>query len=1047
MKANNSVGVAKGGTAGSEHAASTARTPVVVPTHTAIKGRARLKIAGLHRSEHLKHSLEAGASRIAGLKSLCASSLTGNALVVYEPTLSLAHVIRMIETLVETASRVPCSASWPPHTALASSDAALFDLAQARARLRPRQTPAAPLLAGRPSTPWHCLEAEEVLSSVGTGKEQGLPSVVCARRLEQYGPNVLPRPAPRSGLAMFASQFASLPVALLAGSALVSVATGGLVDAAVIMAVVFINATIGYVTESRAERTIRALDKSAPRSAFVVRDALVRQIPADTVVIGDLLVLTPGTYVAADARVVEVRQLTVDESALTGESMPVHKCVERESSPEIPLAERANIAYMGTVVTGGSGLAVVVGTGVATELGAIQTLVSGTRRPQTPMQWQLQRLGNQLVLLSGAVCALVFGVGLLRGLGLLQMVKAAISLAVAAVPEGLPTVATTTLALGIANMRRRKVLMRRLDAVETLGAVQTICFDKTGTVTVNRMAVLALHVDMRRIDVADGTFYSAEGKVDPFSSEELMRLLHAAALCNEVEIVGTNAAYTLNGSATESALMHLALTAGVSVEKLRERHPRIKVSYRAENRKYMCTLHEVASGVDPARLLAVKGNPADVLALCGRHIVDGEPRELTFTDRSVILDANNRLAGEALRVLGFAYATGAADMTVEPADLCWLGLAGMADPVRHGVKDLIPVFHRAGIRTVMITGDQSATACAIGKQLGLSAGRPLEALDLTHLGNMEANTLAARVRNADVFARVSPADKLQIVQGLQRAGQVVAMTGDGVNDGPALKAANIGVAMGRGGTDVARDIADVVLEDDDLRTMIVAISEGRTIYNNIRKSIHFLVSTNLSEILVMLASIGAGLGQPLNPMQLLWINLLTDVFPALALAMEPSEPDVLIRPPRDPHESIIRPRDLKRYGMESAAISLGALASYGLATIRHGIGPRAGTVAFMTLTFGQLLHAYSCRSESRGIFAASGQPRNPYLDAAIGSTAAMQLGALTVPALRGLLGTTPINLADAVSIVAGATLPFVINEATKAGGSRERGGAPMRFVT
>jgi Ca2+-transporting ATPase len=436
-----------------------------------------------------------------------------------------------------------------------------------------------------------------------------------------------------------------------------------------------------------------------------------------------------------------------------------------------------------------------------------------------------------------------------------------------------------------------------------------------------------------------------------------------------------------------------------------------------------------------------------VLELCTTHLVDGEARRLSAAGRRRLLAENDAMAGQALRVLGVAYAEAATTQVGPLPELTWLGLVGLTDPVRPGMDWLLGRFHSAGIETVMITGDQSATAHAVARQLRLSQGQPLEILDSTALDRIEPNLLAGMVRRVHVFSRVSPAHKLQIVQALQRAGLVVAMTGDGVNDGPALKAADLGVAMGGSGTDVARSVADVVLEDDNLHTMVVAVRQGRTVYGNIRKALRFLLSTNFSEIEVMLAAIGLGLGQPLTPMQLLWVNLISDIFPGLALALEPAEPDVMERPPRDPAAPILSRPDLLRLGRESAVISAGALASYGYALARYGAGPQATTQAFMTLTLGQLLHALSCRSESHSLFDRDPLVPNPYLDLALGASLLAQALTVVVPGLRQLLGTAPLGLADAMVSVAGATLPLVANEAIKKAGSPRSGApAPVRHA-
>jgi Ca2+-transporting ATPase len=443
----------------------------------------------------------------------------------------------------------------------------------------------------------------------------------------------------------------------------------------------------------------------------------------------------------------------------------------------------------------------------------------------------------------------------------------------------------------------------------------------------------------------------------------------------------------------------------------------------------MSTVHEMAPG---SLLLAVKGSPAEVLRRSRWVVVNGERRPLGDAEREAILAANETMAGEALRVLGVAYATIDGPAAAPEEDgLTWLGLVGLADPLRAGARELIAQFHDAGIQTIMITGDQSATACAIGRELRLSGNDHLDILDSTHLEMLDPEVLKGLAGRVHVFARVSPAHKLKIVQALQQAGKVVGMTGDGINDGPALRAADIGVAMGAAGTDVARQVADVVLEDDDLQTMIVAVSQGRTIYHNIRKSVHFLLATNLSEILVMFGAVAAGMGQPLTPMQLLWINLVSDIFPAIGLALEPPEPDVLRRPPRDPGEPIVRPRDLERIGFEAVTISAGSLAAYGYGVARYGAGPAAGTIAFASLTGAQLLHAISARSEHHSVFDRGQLPANPALYAALGGTAALSLGALFAPGLRRFLGSAPLApLALAVS-AAGAAVPFLVNETTK----------------
>jgi Ca2+-transporting ATPase len=606
-------------------------------------------------------------------------------------------------------------------------------------------------------------------------------------------------------------------------------------------------------------------------------------------------------------------------------------------------------------------------------------------------------------------------------------------------------VATTTLALGIRNMKRHHVLIRQLNAVETLGSIQTICFDKTGTITQNRMTVVRLYAGMKDVRLVNGAFRFEGVAIDPLCCDEMKSLIEASVLCNETEIErGHQGQYVLRGSPTETALINMAIQSDVDLLTLRGQYPLLKVNYRSENRLFMGTLHQLDDGGRGGFLIAVKGSPVEVLSMCDCHIMEGVRMPLTDEDRTAIELENDRMAADALRVLGIAYtiAEREEDFGVT-GGLVWLGLIGMADPVRPGVAGLIQQFHSAGINTVMITGDQSPTAYAIGKELDLSRGEPLEIMDSTHLNQMGPDTLKALSDKIHVFARVTPAFKLEIVQALQSKGLVVAMTGDGINDGPALKAADIGIAMGEGGTDIAREVADVILEQDNLETVIVAVRDGRTIYNNIRKALRFLLATNFSEIIVMFLTVAAGLPSPISAMQLLWINLLSDIFPGLALALEQPEEDVLDRPPRSPDVPIVKTSDFKRLTFEASTLSIGAMTAYGYGIMRYGTGANAATLAFQSLTMGQLLHALSCRSETHSVFSGKKLPPNPYLTIALSGSFALQSLTVLVPALRGLLGLTPIGLLDGAVIAGAATLPLLVNEGTKVMGSKGSEGSTV----
>lgn len=895
-------------------------------------------------------------------------------------------------------------------------------------KLDPVRLPTPPPIGEPPQLdqPWHNLPIETVITQFETLPTTGLSAEVAQQRLIAYGPNQIDANPKRSPLSLVIDQFTTWPVALLTAAALISVGTGSPVDAVVIMGVVIINAIIGYVTESQSERVIRALQQETRPMARLVREGQVVTLDATAVVPGDILLLQPGQSVAADARLIEADQLTIDEAALTGESLPVTKQTQPLAIDPTPLAEQNNRVFKGTLITSGRGRAVVVATGGQTELGKIQALVGATVAMETPLQGQLAQVSQQLVMLCGGVCVAIFGVGALRGYGLLPLLKTSISLAVAAVPEGLPAVATTTLALGIQNMRQRRILIRALNAVEALGAVQVICLDKTGTLTRNQMAVQEVYL---ATGSQLGPDHPDPSNLDVSQSGTLSHLLQIGVLCNESDLQPSiDGTIEVRGSATETALIHLALAAGLEVLAWRDRYPLITINHRSDGRALMSTLHHTPTG---ERLAAVKGSPAAVLERCRRWQVADQVQPLSDADRQALIQANQHLADQALRVLAIAYRHLAPQEDYDEQDLIWLGLVGLADPIREGVPELIADFHRAGIDTVMVTGDQRSTAQAIGQRLRLNRQGNLTILDAGDLAHLEEEELAQMAHQVDIFARISPADKLNVVRALQSAQKIVAMTGDGINDTPALKAANVGLAMGSGQAEGVHDVADVVIQDDNLATLIEAVSQGRTIYTNIRKAVHFLLATNLSEIMVVAVATLLGLGEPLNAIQLLWLNLVTDVFPGLGLALEPPEPNVLDQPPRTPSERIIKPSDFQRISWEASILSLGALAAYGYGIATYGLGPQASTLAFMGLTIGQVLHTFSCRSETHRWFDPNPLPRNPYVELAIAGSLALQLLPLVLPGLGHLLKIAPLARLDYLVMALAAVVPLVVNEATK----------------
>ncbi len=1005
--------------------------------HDKVAGRIRLHVQGLRHSRALKDYLEAGLGHRPEVTHVSASTLTGNLLLSFNSKQDHATIIGTVFQLLDGSAETPPSAcrkesktsalernpeGGPVQQAI--RDCTRSGKAVARQLLRRLRTE-----SEYPSEPWHTKSVEEVATALDTHGTYGLDEEEAGRRLKTYGPNLLPEPSPRSKWTLFASQFLSLPVGLLGVAAGLSVVTGGLFEAVAIMGVVVANALIGYVTESESERTIQSLQKVVRPHASLIRAGQLRTIPAHEVVPGDLIALSPGDFIPADARLVAANQLTVDESALTGESIPVAKTVDALLLANAPLSDRTNMVYMGTLVLSGRGLAIVVATGRHSEMGSIQILLQETTAPETPIERQLRQIGDHLVLFGLGICGFVFAVGLVRGYGLFMMLRTAVSLAAAAVPEGLPAAATTTFALAIRGMKQHGVLIRHLHAAETLGAVQVVCFDKTGTITQNRMTVMALDCGRGRVDVRDGRFLWRDQDIEAPKDECLRRLLQVAALCNETEIENDSKddrSYKLRGSPTERAIMETALQAGLDIVSFRRSHPVLHTRHRAENRLFMSTTHQRPEG---GRLLAVKGNPVEVLEQCAWRLEAGDTVAISEEDRLQIQMENERMAGNALRVLGVAYATFDGD---PPEDgLTWLGLIGMADPIREGVKDLIAVFHQAGIDTIMITGDQSPTAQAVAQQLNLSRGKPLVILDSSEFWSLSPEMMEALATKAHAYSRVSPALKLQIVQALQLGNRVVAMTGDGINDGPALKVADIGIAMGRSGTDLAREVADVVLENDDLETLVTALADGRTIHTNIKKSVHYFLSTNFSEIMVMASAMAIGVGAPLNTMQLLWINTVSDIFPGLALALEPAEPDILKHPPREAQEPLFSKEDYRRMTWESATISAGAMGAYAYGIKRYGMGSAAGSLAFQSLTLGQLLHAFSCRSEHHSLFKGDAPPPNPHLNWAMASTLLLQACTFFVPPLRRLLGIPALNWLDAAVIGGTALASLLVNESTK----------------
>jgi Ca2+-transporting ATPase len=947
-----------------------------------------------------------------GIRAAYANVITGNVLIYFDPERSLPEMIGVIHIVLEEPrpKRAP-KAERPKPAGLLSRLTGWFESA------------APPPTRVPEGKPWHAITRAQVLGLLETSRTGGLAVSVAQARLQSHGRNLLEPLPSRSTFAVVAEQFVSLPVFMLVASAVVSVATGGVADAVVILAVVVANAAIGAATELKAERTISSLLELAEPDAMVIRDGTARRIPGESVVPGDLLMLSRGDEVAADARLLAAEGLSAGEATLTGESVPVEKSARTELPESAPLADRVNMVYRGTVITGGRGLAVVVATGASTEVGRVQALLGTAESPDTPLQQQMDALGRRLGWVTIGISGAIFGVGLLRGVPLAQILRSTVSLAIAAVPEGLPTVATVGLARGMRALLAHNVLVRRLEAIETLGLVQAVCFDKTGTLTENRMSVASVSADQTLFRASGGAFFAGDRPAPLSLHPALARIIEIACLCNEAEIDTSGPEVRVQGSATESALLRLAFSAGIDAAELRRRNPLRDTELRTESKAYMLTRHTTRSG---GTLEAVKGTPLQVAALCTRRAADEGVRELSDNDREKLAAMNTQMAGRGLRVLGVAYRED------EEPGLVWLGMIGIADPPRAGVRETLREFRRAGIRPLIVTGDQAGTAQAIAEALDFNGGTEFNVVNTPEISGLPPEEMRTAVRRTTVFSRVSPSDKLSIVRALQSDGSVVAMAGDGVNDAPALRAADIGIAMGASGTQVARGVADVVLADDRLDGLLPAIREGRTVHADLRKAVDYLASTNLSETAVMFASLAAGLGPALNPRQLLWINLVSDILPALALATDPPGAGVMERPPASFARDVLSKADLPRIGGQCGVMSLATLGAYLTGVLRYGVGPQASSMAFLSMAGAQLMHAFTARSQTAGLFGGEALPPNRLLGggvlAGFGLLALSQLA----PGVGAVLGTARIGIVDSLCCLGAAAASFLVNEGLKA---------------
>lgn len=889
---------------------------------------------------------------------------------------------------------------------------------------------------------FHLKTVEETVSYLKTNTEEGLTNAEADTRIKQFGKNELKERKKTPLWKKFLSQFSDFMVIVLLFAAVVSLLMGELADAGTIFIIVFFNAVLGFLQEYRAEKSMAALKKLSAPSALVIRGGAQEKITADKIVPGDIVLLHPGDKVPADARLAAVHSLEIEESMLTGESQPVKKRDERLAENKATINDFSNMAYAGTTVTNGHGKAVVCYTGMYTEIGKIAGLLQKRGDEATPLEKKLDQLGKKLVAACLLICLAVVIIGLAKGEPFFIMCMAGISLAVAAIPEGLPAIVTVALALGVQRMIKRNAIVRKLPAVETLGCVNVICSDKTGTLTKNQMTAKEIYTCSAHYKVT-GDGYDIRGEIVPAENTRggselgLTKCLEIAALCNNsslkrngVELPGIwrkkKDAWEISGDPTEGAMIVAAAKKNIWREKIEKEYQRLDEAPFESLRKMM----SVVSKKGNAYFVFTKGAPDQLLKRCSRYFDESGIHALTERMREEIMRRNEAMAMQSLRVLGVAYRelkerpdTGSCEQ-----DLIFSGLLGMIDPPREGIKESIQLCRHAGIKTVMITGDHPSTAVAVARKLEMYREGKDRVLTGEELDELDEGALLKLIPKVRVFARVSPLHKLKIVKCLKQSGHVVAMTGDGVNDAPAIKEADIGIAMGNSGTDVAKEAAAMVLTDDNFSTIVAAVEEGRSIYENIRKFIRYLLACNTGEILTMFAAALLSLPMPLLPVQILWVNLVTDGLPAMALGVDKNDQSIMLRPPRRKEESVFSRGLQQKIILRGLQIGLSTVGIFILILFVENDLALARTVAFTTLVFLQLFHVFDCRSEYFSAVEA-GVCKNKYLLFAVACSVMMQLAVIYHPFLSDVFYTVPLGLREWGVILLLSGWNFILNMA------------------
>jgi potassium/sodium efflux P-type ATPase len=877
---------------------------------------------------------------------------------------------------------------------------------------------------------WYQLDEKEVFRNLQTS-EQGLSLAEASQRLHKYGPNTLPEEEGVSRLKIVLHQFTSPLIYILLAAAVVTATLGDYIDTGVIVSILILNAIIGFIQENKAETSVRALKSMVVSKAKVVRDGREKEIVTEDLVPGDAVLLSSGIRVPADLRLIQTIELKAEEAALTGESIPVEKGTKPIPDENLTPGDQKNMAFMGTIIVSGRSRGIVVETGARTVLGQIAREVKELSVTQTPLQQKIGKFGRFIGLLVLGSAIAIAAVGISLGMSVIEIFKIVVAASVATVPEGLPIVVTVTMAIGISRMAKRNAIIRKLPAVETLGSTTVICSDKTGTLTKNEMTVKVIY-DGRHSCEVTGSGYEPKGEIlhewehtNPDLRKDLLQVVRIGMLCNESNIYEEEGQFKVDGDPTEGALIVSALKAGLKQEEERSRYPQVAIIPFESDRGFMATLHRHEN----KSLIFVKGAPEKVLDMC-QESAAGIP-----LSREKVMETADHFAGDGMRVLAMASKDASLEKSnLSPQDIAGgfslAGMQGMIDPPRPEAEEAVKGCRQAGIRVAMITGDHAVTASAIGKSMGITSGNA-EALTGRELETMSDDDLFRRVKEVSVFARVSPQHKLRIVKQLMNQGEVVAVTGDGVNDAPALKAAHLGVAMGKTGTDVAREAADMVVTDDNFATIFHAVEEGRVVFDNIRKVVLFLIPTGFAAIVSILMAMVLGVPVPYVAAQLLWINLVTNGLQDVALAFEPGEKDIIKRKPRHPKEGIMSRVMFERSVLVGLLISVGIIYNFTNALDDGDSLERARTVAVTTMVFFQFFQAWNSRSEHRSVFRIN-PLSNPFLFYSMVAALLAQIAVIYVPALQWVFRTEPLTGAEWVRIVLVALTVVVAVEVDKA---------------